>query len=493
MVNYSSNGGRLAFIPPHRCKRLILPYLLYSVKSFCLKKSGEIQIFSCLGGIFPLKRTVFDPFAPLGLFFAALAAFWCVFLPNGNLLSMFFVPVCLLALGALGLLLLRREGCDRETLTRLLLPLGLALFLRAVLLPHVTLDYENFLSRWVEHFRQNGGLSSLKDPIGNYNVPYLYLLALLSYLPMPDLYGIKLFSILFDVLLAWGGYRLAKGLTSPRSRAPAVCFSALLLLPTVVLNGACWGQCDSVWAAFCVHALACAVEDRPKASLALLALAFSFKLQAIFIIPLWCALWFSGRVRFRHFFVFPGVFALTMLPAVLAGKPISHILSIYVDQAGDSIGWQTLNYNSPSVFALLPHNMELPLWAPKAGIAAAFLFMAAVLALLFWRRKALSDTALLLAGAALSLGIPFFLPYMHERYFFLGGVLLAILACLRPVHTATAAAAELASLGGYHAYLLTRYALVTTLFGVTWVQLTEGTLMLAALAVTLYALWRELN
>lgn len=419
-----------------------------------------------------------------------VALFWCLRL-QAPLSSRIAVAGCFLALILLTLWLLGREGYSRKAVN-IFLPIAVAFFLRVVLLDHVTLDYQDFLSKWVEFFRQNGGFAALREPVGNYNVPYLYLLAFLSYLPFPDLYGIKLFSILFDILLAWGGLRLAKCLTR-REKAPFVCFSALLLLPTVVLNGACWGQCDSVWAALCVHALACALSNRPKASLALLALAFSLKLQAIFLIPLWCALWFCGRVRFRELFVFPAVFFLSIAPALLLGKPLWDILSIYLNQAGDSVAWQTVNYNSPSIFSLLPWHTEIAPWVPKAAIGTAFLFMLLVLAMVFVRRKAADNAALTAAGAALSLGIPFFLPYMHERYFFLGGVLLVVPACVRASHIPAAAGAELASLGGYHAYLRQKYFLTLTFFGISWAQLLEGFFMAFAVGYSLFSLWRFLD
>ena len=430
------------------------------------------------------------PGAVCGLLLAALAAVRCWPLGGGGF-SSFLLTACFLSLGALALWLLRREGYDRDTLCAMLLPIGLALFLRSVLLPHATLDYQNFLAHWVEHFRQ-GGLAALKDPVGNYNVPYLYMLALLPALPFSDLYGIKLFSILFDVLLAWGALRLVKCLTQDK-RAPLLAFSVLLLLPTVILNGACWGQCDSVWAALCVLALAAALEDRPWRSLALLGLSFAFKLQAIFILPLWLALWLGGRVKFKHLFAFPAAFGLSMVPALLAGKPIGDILGVYIGQTTDSVGWGTLNYNSPSFFSLIPYGTEFRPLTAKFAIVLAFLFMAVVLCLLLRRRKYLSNAAYVLAGAALSLGVPFFLPYMHERYFFLGGVLLAIFSCACPKHAPAAVAAELASLGGYHAYLIGRYFLFLTLFGVSWTQLTEGLLMTAAVSLTVGALAQELG
>lgn len=436
------------------------------------------------------KTSQLRPSAVCGLLLTTLAAVRCWPLGDGLFPSVLLI-VLLLGAGALALWLLRREGYDRAALLTMALPIGLALFLRAFFLPHATLDYQNFLSHWVEHFRQ-GGLAALKDPVGNYNVPYLYMLALLPALPFSDLYGIKLFSIFFDALLAWGGLRLVKCLT-PDKKAPLLAFSALLLLPTVVLNGACWGQCDSVWAALCVLALAAALEDKPWRSLTLLGLAFAFKLQAIFILPLWLPLWLRGRVRFKHLFAFPAAFGLSMVPALLAGKPVKDILSVYIGQTTDSVGWGTLNYNSPSIFSLLPHGTQFRPGAPQYAIVVAFLFMMAVLALLLLSRKSPSNAAFVLAGAALSLGIPFFLPYMHERYFFLGGVLLAAFACACREHAPAAVAAELASLGGYHAYLIGRYFLFLTFFGISWAQLTEGLLMTAAVSLTVGALVRALE
>jgi len=429
-----------------------------------------------------------------GAIFLALGAVRCACLPDHTPLGQLLLPLILVGLAVLALFLLKEEGYGRDVLEQMLLPIGLALFLRALLLPHATLDYQDFLSQWILYYKEHGGFAALADHLYscNYNVPYLYMLCALTYLPLPDLYGIKLFSILFDILLAWGGTRLVRRM-APDGKAPLRAFSVLLLLPTVVLNGACWGQCDSVWGALCVLALACALEGKPWRSLALLGLAFSFKLQAIFILPLWLPLWASGRVKFKHLWAFPAAFLAAIAPALLLGKPLADILGVYVGQAGDSVSYGVLNFNSPSVFSLLPHDTQFGAAAPKAAIAAAFLFMALVLALLLWKRRSLTDAACVLAGAALSLGIPFFLPYMHERYFFLGGVLLAALACARSGAAPGAVGAELASLGGYHAYLRKKYVMVLSFFGRTWTQLIEGLLMVTALGSALWGLWQELN
>lgn len=86
----------------------------------------------------------------------------------------------------------------------------------------MTYDYQDFLSGWASFFRENGGWAAVALPKGNYNVPYLYFLAAISYLPVRDLYLIKLFSMLFDVLLAWGGYRLVHRLVRS-GQLPPLC------------------------------------------------------------------------------------------------------------------------------------------------------------------------------------------------------------------------------------------------------------------------------
>lgn len=155
--------------------------------------------------------------------------------------------VLILALEALfALFLLYRAGVLNNTLRLVsaVLLVGAAFGLRAAVFGYETLDYQNFLTRWVAFFRENGGFAALSEPVGNYNIPYLYFLALFSYFDIKDLYLIKLLSVFFDVLLAYA----AMGLVSRFTKSPArrmACFISVLFLPTVFLNGSLWAQCDS--------------------------------------------------------------------------------------------------------------------------------------------------------------------------------------------------------------------------------------------------------
>lgn len=368
------------------------------------------------------------------------------------------IILCLLATeGLLALFLLYREGALRSggSWAAAVLLIAGAFVLRAMAMSYETLDYQNFLAPWVEFYRSHGGVRALSYPLGNYNIPYLYFLALLSYSEIAPLYWIKLLSVFFDVLLAWAALRLCTRFTE----TPAVklaCFLTVLLLPTVILNGALWGQCDSIYTALMLLALVLALEDKPIRSMIFLALSFGFKLQAVFVMPVFAVLLFAGKIRWKHLPVFPLTYLVLVLPAVIAGRPLSDTLTLYLNQTG-SIG-SGLNYNSPSVFAILWRIRE-PEPASTLAILAAFTFMALILAASWIWRDRLSDRSILFAAVLFAVGIPFLLPHMHDRYFFAADILTVILAFSLPRFAVAAPLTQFASLLGYHAYLKMRFFL----------------------------------
>lgn len=394
----------------------------------------------------------------------------------------FFLVAALAAWLCLGAVFLVRAKLERPVFVFCLGILVFALAVRMPMLSHQTYDYQDFLSKWVQFFRDNGGFSALRESLGDYNVPYLYFLAAFSYLPIPDLYLIKALSLAFDLLLAFTGARLAKRV-SPAKLAYPTAFSLLLLLPTVTLNGAYWGQCDSLYTALTLLALADALEERPARSVVWLGIAFSFKLQTIFLVPLWCVLWYAKRLKFRHLCLFPVAYFATALPALLLGRPLDSILNVYVQQTGQYHDRLTLN--APSVFALIPHDAEVNAdLLAKLGIGAAFLLVLGLLVWLFFYRSRLTDQHILTAGLILAIGVPLLLPYMHERYFMLAETLSVIWAIGAYHRTPVPACIQVAAYGGYHAYLVLRYA-----FPMAW----GAWLMIAALIFALVSLGLSLS
>jgi Gpi18-like mannosyltransferase len=68
---------------------------------------------------------------------------------------------------------------------------------------------------------------------------------LFSYFDFNTLYLIKLLSVFFDIgaCFCLNENRLPVFTDSPLRKA--LCFICALALPTVVINGSVWGQCDS--------------------------------------------------------------------------------------------------------------------------------------------------------------------------------------------------------------------------------------------------------
>ncbi len=346
------------------------------------------------------------------------------------------------------------DSVRRVSATYILLVAAFAL--RFVCLDYQTLDYQNFLSQWVEYYRVNGGVKAFSAPLGNYNIPYMYFLCLFSYLPINDLHLIKLLSIAFDVVLAYGVMKIVDRFTdSPNIKLAS--FFTVLLLPTVFMNGALWAQCDSIYAALAILGLWLALEDKPVLSVLCFTLSFGFKLQAVFILPIMAVLLFTRKYKLWHIALFPAFYLALVLPAVIMGKPFLETLTLYASQTG-SIG-SGLNYNSPSVYALVK-NVADEAAAANTGIIAAFVFMFAVLILCFIKRRTMSDKAIVVAAALLCVGIPFLLPHMHDRYFFLSDIMTVMLAFIYfPWGIALAVLAQFASILGYHAYLTMRWLL----------------------------------
>lgn len=410
-------------------------------------------------------------------------------LNQGSMGQRGFVAAALLLFVGLGILMLRWEHVDAKHLWMMALPLAVAMLLRCLLLDYESADYQTFLSQWYQVIRDRGGFLGLAQPVGNYNVPYLYFIAVISYLDVPDLYLYKLFSIFLDVILAWGGFRLVRVLVGGEKRTlPLLAFGVLLFVPTVVLNGSYWAQCDVIYGALVVHAVACVLEGRNKWSLAWLALAFSFKLQTVFVMPLWGVLWVAGRVKFRELFVFPGVYLLTAMPALVLGKPLKDILGVYLGQMGE---YTELTLNAPSIYQFLWQNgvIEYDLkFLAQVGIAVAVLLVVFMMALGIWKGKRM-DTQLTMAVAMVFVvGIPFLLPYMHERYFYLADVLAVCWAVSQRRYLPVALLVCGSSLASYMVYLRLKFNAVIYVSGGYFVMLLETTAMAVAFLLCLYHL-----
>lgn len=287
-------------------------------------------------------------------------------------------------------------------------------------------DFIWYLLPWFEHIRATGPVAAFAEPFGNYTPPYLYLLSASTLAaPLADPISlIKLLSIAGNVALVAALWRLLVALDVGQAGRKAMIVFAL---PTVVLNAGLLGQCDALWSAACVMALAAALRHRHGAMLAWCGFALAIKLQPVFTAPIVVALLIGRRVPPRLWPLAPAAFAAAMLPAWAIGWPASDLATIYLRQADWS---PALSLNAPNIWAIVqPFVAAAPL--PWGGLAMALaVAAAAILTMRFAARPPERDT-LVAAALLVTLAVVGLLPRMHERYFFLADVLALALAFAR--------------------------------------------------------------
>lgn len=327
--------------------------------------------------------------------------------------------------------------------------LFLALCARLIAFSQISPDYELFLSEWMETFRSMSVREAMVTPVGDYNMPYLYFLILLSRLPVSPLYGIKLLSCAADVALALGLAKLTQRLTKDELRTLLV-FCAVLLAPSVLMNSAYWGQCDSIYTALSVWGIYALLTDRPYCSLALFALAFSFKLQTVFLLPVLLFFFQEDRIRWKHIPMFPLVFVLCLAPALLFGRTLSDTLSIYFQQ---TMEYRRLSLNAPSFWALYPTDAYNQVGSIALLLCACAAMLILLLLLTAGDRHALTDADAISIALIFALVIPWLLPKMHERYFYAAEMLSIVYAALYPKRMWIAATLLLGGALSYNVYL----------------------------------------
>jgi Gpi18-like mannosyltransferase len=368
----------------------------------------------------------------------------------------------------------------------------LAIALRVSLYHVITSDYTVFLSQWYDYIQTHGGFAALKYNFSNYNPPYLHLLALTAYLPIPKLVAIKTLSVVFDGVLGLFAY-LILSLRYRRSYAAIIGALVVLFAPTIVINSSAWGQSDAIYTAFCLGSLYFLLKERPAWACVFFGLAISFKLQAIFFLPVLLVLLLRRKLPMKYLVLIPGVFLLMLAPAFLAGRDAWSLLTIYAGQitsggvgvpgqfngggpgqfnggmpgqfngsgsgqfngggpGGGGFASSSLTLNAPSFYQWLP--ASAPEYWKWVGILLAAMVVILIGVLLVASKKKFTPALILKVALVFALAIPFLLPEMHERYFYLADVISIIYAFYFPRYFFIAVIMQLCSLLSYAPYFL---------------------------------------
>lgn len=272
-------------------------------------------------------------------------------------------------------------------------------------------DWEVFLEPWTNQIKQNG-FRSLAVGYYNYTPTYMYVLWFITKLPIDTLFGIKAFSILFDLILAFAVSKVV--ITLKPGSNWLVPFGVIWLLPTVVSNSAMWGQCDSIYTAFLVLSLLYILKDKPNLAMVFWGIAFALKLQSVFFAPILVLLFVLKKIRIRDFLWVPAIYIISIIPAWIAGRPLKELLLIYMGQTGRN---PTLSVIYPNIYYLIGNDVYMTLFT---GVAIWFTFGVLLVMMYYVLKKTIPNgiTNELLIQVTLLCGsiIVFLLPNMRERY-----------------------------------------------------------------------------
>lgn len=284
-------------------------------------------------------------------------------------------------------------------------------------------DYNHFIVPWVDFYREYG-LAGLAQQVGDYYVPYNVILAVISYLPWPPWIMVALISCVADYVSAYYIYKIASLLLAEKGseiigRIPQKAIIAgvvTLFLPITYLNSALWKQCDGIYVCLMIVSLYLVLKGKYGSAMSFLGIAFCFKLQAIFLLPLFALLYIGRKERFRirHFLYIPLMYLVGGLPAILAGRRITNVYGTYYRQMKHE-GYDAMTMNFPNIYGF--GLSDYPALQMPFTVITICIF---ILFALFLQRyiKQLDKGNLIYVAIWCIWTCTMFLPGMHERYNF---------------------------------------------------------------------------
>lgn len=286
------------------------------------------------------------------------------------------------------------------------------LLLRYLLLDFESGDYKGNLIFWYRTL-ETEGFAAFKTQFAEYPPLYLYMLYISTFIPIEPVKAIKLWSIFFELPAAWFIFKIIRSLVPNRRDLAYVATLLFLAMPTVVMNGALWAQCDVQYTAMLLGALYYFMNHKTGTAMIFLGLAFSFKLQASFLLLVPLFYFLRGKLSALQVISPILVFIVTVIPAALAGGDLYKWLFIYQKQSGMH---EALTLFAPNIWQFVGW-ADITLLTPVA--LAITLCIVVYFSIWILKTQPKVNADFILHTAFLScLILPYFLPRMHDRYFF---------------------------------------------------------------------------
>lgn len=198
----------------------------------------------------------------------------------------------------------------------------ISLCIRISLRDFISGDSAACLLPWYETIDRNGGIFGLNQQVGNYNMLYQFLIAVMTYIPIKPLYAYKILSGVFDYLLAIAAAVMVYRITAEnREWKAALAYSLVVCSPLVFLNSFAWAQCDAIYTFFVAASLLAFFEERYGWTFVLYGIAFSFKLHAVFALPFFLFIYFAKKkFSILHFGLIPVMMCVSSIPCLVMAE-----------------------------------------------------------------------------------------------------------------------------------------------------------------------------
>ncbi len=298
-------------------------------------------------------------------------------------------------------------------------------------------DYATAFADWMRECHEAGGFAYLGIKPGvsdastfDYNCMFQYLIVLLHYIGrgvVDDMYLVKMLSVVFDYVCAIAVMRIALKATGENVQKALIAYAAVMFLPTVVLNSAAWAQNDSIYAAFILLSLLHFMDGKDFRAFMYLAVAYSFKQQALFFFPFVIIMWLKNKIKIRYIAAIPIFHVVSMAPAAIAGREWGDLLGIYGNQVSM---FTRLSMNYPSIYTIIASDLEKSIRKiiiPAGTVATLMIF--GVLAYYIYRKEFEVTYRYMITLVIFTMELCCFcLPVMHERYGYIPEMIAVIYA-----------------------------------------------------------------
>lgn len=374
--------------------------------------------------------------------------------------------------------LLKKYQLDWADILYLAALTAIGLAIRVILRVVTTMDWEMYWDPWISDLKEMG-FSYLATDRYDYAPSFVYILWVISKLPINPMTAYKSIHIVLDFAAAGVMGRMAAEVTGSKSKG--ICaYGVMLLVPTIWADSALWAQCDIIFMLFVLLCFYCLFREKPGAAMFFYGMAFAFKLQSLFIFPFLVILWVNKKIKIQHFLWIPGLYFLSIIPAWIAGRPLIELINIYMAQGAQDV-W-SLSIKWANIYQIIGNKYFLLEYA-EAGTWLILGILMCIMFAMAQKRYRITNEFTVQTALFFAILTPYILPHMHERYGCLADILAILYAVMNRKRFYIPIVQILISFNCYMAYLSHLGAKEPAIYYGVWALAELGLLVIVGLDI----------